>query len=111
LRIAAQVLKFFIRYTFYHKSVNEDTVFVSLVNNQKGMKNRIVFIAVLLFICWAANSCEAISGCKVCQDITYENGKEVFSTPETEYCGDQLIAKESTADVTIGNQTIKVKCQ
>ncbi|MBK7711322.1 MAG: hypothetical protein IPJ37_10515 [Bacteroidales bacterium] len=75
------------------------------------MKNRIKFIAALLFICWAANSCEAISGCKVCQDVTYENGLEVFSSPETEFCGDELIAKETTPDVTVGNQVIKVKCR
>jgi hypothetical protein len=75
------------------------------------MRSRIIFIAALLFISWAATSCEAISGCKVCQDVTYENGKEVFSSPETEFCGDALIAKETTPDVNIGNQTIKVKCR
>jgi hypothetical protein len=75
------------------------------------VKSRILVIALFLFICWAANSCEAISGCKVCQDVTYENGKEVFSSPETEFCGDELIAKETTPDVNIGNQTIKVKCR
>jgi len=74
------------------------------------MKRKIAFIAMLLFISWAANSCEALSGCKVCQDITYEDGKEVFSTPETEFCGDELIAKETTPDATFGNQIIKVKC-
>jgi hypothetical protein len=75
------------------------------------MKSRILFIAVLLFLCWSVNSCEMISGCKICQDITYENGQEVFASPETEFCGDELIAKETTPDVTVGNQTIKVKCR
>lgn len=74
------------------------------------MKSKSLFIAALLFISWAVNSCEALSGCKVCQDITYEGGKEVFSTPETEFCGDQLIAKEATPDITVGNQIIKVEC-
>jgi hypothetical protein len=75
------------------------------------MKGKILFIAALLFICWAANSCEALSGCKICQDITYEDGKEVFATPDEEFCGDELIAKESTPDATVGNQVIKVKCR
>jgi hypothetical protein len=74
------------------------------------MKSKSVLFAVLLFIYWAANSCEALNGCKVCQDITYEDGKEVFSTPDKEFCGDELLTKEATPDVTVGNQTIKVKC-
>jgi hypothetical protein len=74
------------------------------------MKSRILFVAVFLLLAWAANSCEALSGCKVCQDITYEDGIEVFSTAETQFCGDDLIAKEATPDATVGNQTIKVKC-
>jgi hypothetical protein len=74
------------------------------------VKSKLYITAIFLLLAWAANSCEALTGCKVCQDITYEDGKEVSSTPETEFCGDDLIKKEATPDLPIGKQIIKVKC-
>jgi hypothetical protein len=75
------------------------------------MKRKLFFAASFLLIAWSFTACEALSGCKVCQDVTYENNQEVFSTSETEFCGDDLIAKEATPDVSVGNQVIKVECR
>ena len=74
------------------------------------MKRKLLFGATFLFLVWAATSCEAISGCKKCQNVDYENGLVINSGPETEYCGDELIKKEATPPVTVQNRTTKVEC-
>lgn len=75
------------------------------------MKRKLLFGAMFLFLVWAATSCEAISGCKKCKNVTYENGSVINSGSETEYCGADLIAKEATPDATVGNLTVKVECR
>jgi hypothetical protein len=75
------------------------------------MKTKLLFGAAFLFVAWTTTSCEVLSGCKVCKDVTYENGAVLFSGVETEYCGADLIAKEATPDVTVGTHTIKVECR
>jgi hypothetical protein len=75
------------------------------------MKRKLLFGATLLLLSWAATSCEAISGCKICKNVKYERGAVLESGPETEYCGADLIAKEATPDVTIGTVTTKVECR
>ena len=46
----------------------------------------------------------------MCATNSYENGNITVQGTETEYCGTDLIAKEATPDVTIGNVTTKVEC-
>jgi hypothetical protein len=75
------------------------------------MKRQFLPGATILFIAWAATSCEVISGCKKCKDVTYENGAVINSGAETEYCGADLIAKEATPDATVGRLTVKVECR
>jgi len=75
------------------------------------MKRKLFFGAALLFIACMLTSCENLSDCKVCKNVTYENGKEISSTSETEYCGADLLTKEATPDVTIGPLTTKVECR
>jgi hypothetical protein len=75
------------------------------------MKRNILFAAAFLLISWAATSCDAISGCKVCRDVTYENGSVIDPGSDTEYCGTDLINKEKTAPIHIGTQIIKVECR
>jgi hypothetical protein len=74
------------------------------------MKRKLLFGASLLFIAWAATSCEDLL-CKFCKNVTYENGAVINSGTETEYCGADLITKEATPDVTIGSLTTKVECR
>ncbi|MCX6325768.1 MAG: hypothetical protein NT144_03810 [Bacteroidia bacterium] len=75
------------------------------------MKRKLLFGAAFLFVAWAATSCEALSGCKVCKYVIYENSSVVSSGSETEYCGADLIKQEAVPDVTVGNQTTKVECR
>jgi hypothetical protein len=75
------------------------------------MKRKLLFGAAFLFVAWAATSCEALSGCKFCKNVTYEAGAVINSGSETEYCGTDLITKEATPDVTVGALTTKVECR
>jgi hypothetical protein len=74
------------------------------------MKRKILFGTAFLFIVWAVTSCEELSGCKKCKNVTYENNSVINSSPETEYCGADLIAKEATKDYINGPLTTKVEC-
>jgi hypothetical protein len=75
------------------------------------MKRKLVFGASFLLIAWAVTSCEAISSCKKCKNVEYENGSVIISGSETEYCGADLVKKEATPDVTVGSVTTKVECR
>jgi hypothetical protein len=75
------------------------------------MKRKFLFGAAFLFVAWAATSCEALSGCKFCKNVTYENGSVTNSGSETEYCGADLIKQEAIPDVTVGALTTKVECR
>ena len=75
------------------------------------MKSKLLFGASFLFIAWAFTSCEALSDCGFCKNVTYENGSVINEGSETEYCGDALIAKKATPPVTVGSLTTKVECR
>jgi len=75
------------------------------------MKRKFLFATAFMLVAWAATSCEALTDCKYCKNVTYENGSVINSGPESEYCGTDLIAKEATPDVTVGALTTKVECR
>jgi hypothetical protein len=75
------------------------------------MKRNLLFGASFLIIAWLATSCEALSDCKFCKNVTYENGTVIQTGAESEYCGTALISKEATPDVTVGALTTKVECR
>jgi hypothetical protein len=74
------------------------------------MKRRLIYGAAFLFVMFSMTSCEAIGDCKVCQDVKYENGVVISASPETQYCGTELINQESRPDFTLGSVTTKVEC-
>jgi hypothetical protein len=88
---------------------NRDLVYLKI--NTIDMKKQVLFGAAFLFIVCSVTSCEKLGGCKKCKDVTYENNSVVFSSPETEYCGTDLLIKEATEDVPIGSQIIRVECR
>ncbi len=75
------------------------------------MKRKLLFVASFLFIAWAFTSCEALSDCGFCKNVTYENGTVILEGSETEYCGEDLIKKKATPPVTVGALTTKVECR
>ena len=86
--------------------------FVYLSRNNTGMKKSLIFIAVFVLMASAFSSCDALSKtCKFCKTVTYENGSVINSTAETEYCGTDLVTKEATPDITVGNLVTKVECR
>lgn len=76
------------------------------------MKRKIAYTVSLLIIAWAFNSCESLfQNCKFCKDVTYENGSVIYEGAESEYCGTDLLKKESTPDLVQGNLVVKVECR
>jgi hypothetical protein len=75
------------------------------------MKRKLLFGALYLFIAWAFTSCESLSDCGFCKNVTYENGTVINEGSETEYCGQDLITKKVTPPVTVGSVTTKVECR
>ena len=75
------------------------------------MKRKLILVAVFLFATWAFNSCEALTDCGFCKNVTYENGTVINEGTETEYCGDDLVKKKATPPVTVGSVTTKVVCR
>jgi len=75
------------------------------------MKRKFLFEAAFLFIAWAVTSCEALNNCKICRQVTYENGVVIGEGPEQEYCDADLVAIETQQDIIIGNQRTSWECR
>jgi len=76
------------------------------------MKRKLIFAISLAIITLSFNSCESLfQNCKYCRDVTYENGSVINEGPEQEYCGTDLLQKESTKDLVQGSLVIKVECR
>jgi hypothetical protein len=75
------------------------------------MKRKLFYAAGFIIIALSITSCE--KSCKVCQQNTYNTstGALVTNGSEAEYCGTELIAIESTKDVTLGGTTTKWECR
>lgn len=75
------------------------------------MKRKVLFGAALMFVAWAATSCNPLTDCGFCKNVTYENGSVVNSGTESEYCGTDLITQKAKPDITIGSLVTKVECR
>lgn len=75
------------------------------------MKRKLLIGVMFVLVAWMATYCKAISTCKFCKNVTYENGAVTNSGSETEYCGADLIKEEAIPDVTVGTLTTKVECR
>ncbi|NMC37760.1 MAG: hypothetical protein GYA41_05505 [Bacteroidales bacterium] len=75
------------------------------------MKMKILFWAILMMIIFTFTSCEELTGCKICRQVTYVNGIVEQEGREVEYCGAELIAIEATADIVSGNTRISWECR
>jgi hypothetical protein len=75
------------------------------------MKKKLIIGASFLFIAWAFTSCEALSDCGFCKEVTYEGTTLVNEGTETEYCGADLAKQKAIQPVTVGALTTKVECR
>jgi len=64
-----------------------------------------------ILMTWAFTSCEALTSCKICRQVTYVNEVVTQEGPESEYCDAKLVAIESTKDVVSGNTRISWECR
>ena len=74
-------------------------------------EKEVIIRSIFSFIAWAFASCEALSDCGFCKNVTYENGSVINEGSETEYCGADLEAQKAIDPVTVGNLTTKVECR
>lgn len=76
------------------------------------MKKRIFYgVPMFIMMIFSLTSCESLTGCKICRQVTYENGAVVQETREREYCGAELVAIEATEDIVSGNTRITWECR
>jgi hypothetical protein len=74
------------------------------------MKRKLLFGATFLLVAWAATYCEALSGCKVCKQVTYIDGIFDHEGNPQDYCDADLIRIEATPDYVNGTTRIKWEC-
>jgi len=82
-----------------------------LNRNNSFMKRKLLLGVFFVFLAWAATSCEALSDCGFCKNVTYDNGVITNTGAESEFCGAELIAKKATPDYTVGTLVTKVECR
>jgi hypothetical protein len=75
------------------------------------MKLKLFYCAVFIIMSWTFTSCESITGCKVCRQVTYVDEKVEQEGNESEYCGAELIAIEAASDVVTGNTRVSWECR
>ncbi|MGQ9619559.1 MAG: hypothetical protein ACUVTX_01070 [Bacteroidales bacterium] len=74
-------------------------------------KKKLVFGVLVIFVALSFTSCEGLfQKCKLCKTVTYQDGQVINETDPIEYCGADLVKKEATPPVTVGNLTTKVEC-
>ncbi len=76
------------------------------------MKKKILFTAALLCMMISFHSCDKLSNCQVCKQVTRDSssGNVISSGSEAEYCDAELIGIKATPPVTVGGQTTKWEC-
>ena len=86
-----------------------------MINNLRNitarMKRKLIYSAVFIIMSLTLTSCESITGCKVCRQVTYVDEKVEQEGNESEYCGAELIAIEAASDVVTGNTRVSWECR
>ncbi len=75
------------------------------------MKYRLFFVAILILMTFTFTSCESLTGCKVCRQVTYVDNKIEQEGNESEYCGAELVAIEAADDIVTGNTRVTWECR
>ncbi len=77
------------------------------------MKRKLLYAISFLFISWAANSCEALTDCKVCRLVMTDTVTGVVTEDrnETEYCGADLIAVQVQKPIISGTTSTEYECR
>ena len=74
------------------------------------MKRKLLYAAGFVFLALSFSTCT--KNCKVCQQNTYNSGGTLLTSgTETEYCDVELVAIQTTKDVTLNGITTKWVCR
>jgi ABC-type proline/glycine betaine transport system substrate-binding protein len=74
------------------------------------MKRKTFIAVALIFIAVNFNSCEILSDCKTCKQVTYVDGAWDHETVPADYCGASLITIEAMDDYINGNIRTAWEC-
>jgi hypothetical protein len=75
------------------------------------MIRKLLFGMFILIISCVVTSCEALSGCKVCKQVTYIDGVYAFEGSPEQYCDAKLVSIETAKDYVSGSTRIKWECK
>ncbi len=75
------------------------------------MNRKLILAAAFFLMVWAFNSCESLSSCKICKQVTYVDGVVTQEGTESEYCDANLVAIEAAKDIVNGNTRITWECR
>jgi hypothetical protein len=77
------------------------------------MKRKFWFAAGLFLMLFSINSCDELTSCKVCKQITINasTGDTINEGAETEYCDAALLRIEATGPQTVLGVTTKWECR
>ena len=75
------------------------------------MGRKILFGIMVFFVAVAFNSCELLSDCKTCKQVTYVDGAWDHETAPSEYCGASLLSIEAMDDYVNGNVRTAWECE
>jgi hypothetical protein len=75
------------------------------------MNRKLILAAAFFLLAWGFNSCESLTSCKICKQVTYVDGVVTQEGTESEYCDANLVAIESAKDIVNGNTRITWECR
>lgn len=74
------------------------------------MKRKLFFACLLFALAVCFNSCEVLSDCKACKQVTYVDGAWDHETATSDYCGASLLSIETMDDYVNGNIRTTWEC-
>lgn len=87
------------------------TIFLTLPQIPVKMKRKLAYAAGLLLIACSFTACSILGdNCAVCRLVSYENGNQIDTQYESEYCGNDLLAIKATPPTTTGGVTTQWEC-
>ena len=76
------------------------------------MKRIVLYAASFFLMVITLTACESLfQNCKLCKQVTYDDGDIINQTSETEYCGTDLAVILATPPVVIGSLTTQWECR
>jgi hypothetical protein len=75
------------------------------------MKRKFLMLGTLLLMTFIVNSCEILSGCKVCKQVYYLDGNFDHEGDEVQYCDAELLRVQTAGSQLIGIYNVEYECR